>query len=206
MSASMSPMGRVSFAHVFDPRKNDTLNTDGSPKTPKYELQLIFEDPSVLQGMKQEALAVAKAKWPKLPASAIAFPWKKCRSCIIKSGDCQGEIYDGYDNDGEFIAFRSESKPVVKSLKRGPNGKFLEIAKESGDFYGGCYAHVSYSCFATNKGGTNRVCFGLENVQKLKDGTPFGRVSSSADDDFADVDVAAYEEDLEVPEDADMFA
>ena len=55
------------------------------------------------------------------------------------------------------------------------------------EVYSGVYARVSISFYAYNVNGSKGIACGLNNIQKVKDGKPFGG-RSRAEDDFADAD------------------
>ena len=52
------------------------------------------------------------------------------------------------------------------------------------------YARVTMRFYGTNKGG-NKMCCGLGNVMKTRDGEPLGSGSASAADDFAGLEDAS---------------
>lgn len=88
---------------------------------------------------------------------------------------------DGYGADVLFIRFSSERQPVVVDQKMGA------LTKQSRRFYNGCYAHVSWTCYAFDRKGNKGVAFGLGNVQKYADGEQFGAGSTNPEDDFAPI-------------------
>ena len=51
----------------------------------------------------------------------------------------------------------------------------------------GVYGRASINFYAFNSNGNRGIACGLNNIQKLADGTPLGG-HSRAEDDFADVD------------------
>jgi hypothetical protein len=53
--------------------------------------------------------------------------------------------------------------------------------------YSGCYIRASINFYAFNTNGNRGIACGLNNIQKLADGTPLGG-HSRAEDDFADLD------------------
>jgi hypothetical protein len=56
-----------------------------------------------------------------------------------------------------------------------------EIISED-DFYSGCYARATLTAFAYDKLGNKGVAFGLQNIQKLKDGEHLsGRKNAESD-------------------------
>ena len=57
------------------------------------------------------------------------------------------------------------------------------------EFYAGCYAIASFNFYAWahDEGGTG-ISAGLMNIQKVKDGEPFGAGNSKPEDDFAAIE------------------
>ena len=55
---------------------------------------------------------------------------------------------------------------------------------ERSEIYSGIYARFSINFYAFNSNGNRGIACGLNNVQKLSDGTPLGG-KSRAEDDFA---------------------
>lgn len=156
----VSPIGRVSYPHVFKPQEYQGKS--------KYSLSLLFDDTADLSAMKAEAERVAKEKWPKGLPKGFKSPFR------------DGEEKEQPEYEGmTFVNFRAneDRKPAVVDAAKRP------IAADSGEFYAGCYARVSFSCFAYDVSGSKGVAFGLNNVQKVRDGDRLDG-STTADDDF----------------------
>ena len=58
---------------------------------------------------------------------------------------------------------------------------------DSSELYSGIIGRASINFYAFNSNGNRGIACGLNNLQKLADGTPLGR-HSRAEDDFADDD------------------
>ena len=58
---------------------------------------------------------------------------------------------------------------------------------ESSELYSGIIGRASITLYAFNTNGNRGIAAGLNNLQKLADGTPLGG-HSRAEDDFADLD------------------
>lgn len=160
--SKISPVGRVSFPNLFVPSafKNEE---------PVFDLKLIFGKEIDLTEMKKEAERVAKEKWgTKLPKDFYS-PFRDGDESDRK--EYQNAIYIRFKRKTEKKA------PQVVDARKQP------ITQESGDMYAGCYARVSYSTFAWGDERRGGVSFGLNNVQKVRDGEPLdGR--TNADQDF----------------------
>ena len=153
--------GRVSFPSVYEP---DTFGDSA----PKYKITLLFDpDDPCLEEIKEVVEKAVAEKWKVRPTfDPDHYP--------ISDGD--EKSYAGYA--GKIaVKFSNRSQPKVV----GGDKQF--ITRESGMFYAGCYARVSYSAYAYD----NRkkgVLLTFYNVQKMGDGDPLGGGYSDPDDDF----------------------
>ena len=102
-------------------------------------------------------------------------PPKNLRSPFRDQGDRELE---GYVEGCVFINASSLQKPGLVDRQR------QDIIDET-EFYPGCYARATLRAFAYDNNGNKGVAFGLNNVQKLRDGDPLGG-RTRAQDDFAD--------------------
>ena len=74
----------------------------------------------------------------------------------------------------------STTKPGVVDADRNP-------ILDSSELYSGIIGRASINFYAFNSNGNRGIACGLNNLQKLADGTPLGG-HSRAEDDFADDD------------------
>ena len=154
---------RVSFPAVFKPQAFEG-------QEPKYEITMLFPkdtDLSALEAAAEEALA---EKWPdeKKRPNKLTMPFV----------DGNDKEYDGY---ADHIAIKAKSK-----MKPGLVDRAKKPITDESEFYGGCYARASVAAYAYDIAGNKGVAFALNNVQKLRDGEPFGS-RSNADSDFGDL-------------------
>lgn len=164
-----TPEFRVSFPQVFEAKQ---VNGQG---TAKFSIQMLFRvkaDPKKpdekvvdLTPLKNAWLAVAvskfgtdKTKWPKLEN-----PFR----------DGKEKDYDGYGDGIVFLTASSKMKPGVVHAHAGADGKPEPLTVPT-DFYGGCYARATVNPYYWEFMGKKGISFGLQNVQKLKDGEMFG--------------------------------
>ena len=163
----MTPEFRVSFPAVFKARSSKS-DDDGDAGTPKYGITMLFAKDADLSKLKAAAQAAAKEKWgDKIP--------KNLRTPFRDQGD---KGLEGYVEGAVFINATSLQKPGLVDRNR------EDIIDET-EFYAGCYARATLRAFAYDKKGNKGVAFGLNNVQKLRDGESLsGR--TRAQDDFAD--------------------
>lgn len=161
---------RLSFVHALEP---DSF--DGGE--PKYSVTvLIPKDNKALLGKIKTAIDAAKeygktAKWNgKIPK------------------DLDTPIHDGDDTDYEgyegmiYIRANSIKKPGIID-------RYKQPVTDSNGIYSGCYGRVSINFYPYNAKGHKGVAAGLNNIQVLRDGEPFGGRSSAEhdfDDDFCD--------------------
>ena len=172
MQKVMTPEFRVSFPNVFKPR-----GFEG--QEPKYSVVMLFDKSTDISALKQLAQRAVEEKWPD--------PAKRPKGLRnpFKDGDTEKPDVDGYEG-AIFVNASSKMKPGVVDQNVQP------IIDEN-EFYAGCYARATVTAYAYNKIGNKGVAFGLQNIQKLRDGEPFtGR--SRAEDDFAPVENAGVSE------------
>lgn len=161
----ITPKARFSFVNVFKPGKA----MDGNE--PKFGVTLLFDkdaDFSLAKKMCQDAL-LEKFGAEKLQNEAFK---KKLRTPFRDQGEKE---FDGYVAGCIFITATSKQKPSVVDA----NG--ADILEER-DVFSGCYGRASLRAFAYDQKGNVGVAFGLQNVQKLADGEPFGGRSRPSDD------------------------
>lgn len=179
---AVTPMGRVSFPDVFRPKAMQSQ--DGSAQEPKYRITLIFRpsemneaDRKLFDELVDSANDVCLEKF-KVPING------EYKGQPLKNPFRRGETKPDYYQPGDvFVAFSSKTAPNVVDQKKSP------ITEQSGAFYAGCYARVSYSKpYAFDHTGNRGVTFScLNNVQKMADGEPFGAGRTDPDEDFDEV-------------------
>lgn len=151
----LTPKFRVSFPYVFQP------NDDG-----KYGCVMIFSgdvDFTPLEELIEETIA---AKWPKGAPEGLMTP-----------------ILDGADADREEYAGNFYINGKCGKYKPGVCDQALVEITDPEEFYPGCYARATITCYAWSFKGKNGVSVNIRNIQKLEDGEPLvSRVRP--DDDF----------------------
>lgn len=161
-----TPIFRASFPNLFRPTR-----PKNAPDTqdPKYSLTMLFAKDADLTELKKaahnvlvEQFGADQTKWPK-----------KLTSPFRDQGDMD---YEGYEEGAIFIRATSKQKPGVVDSKVQP------IIDEA-DVYPGCYMRATVRPFYYDTNGNKGVSFGLQNVQKVKDGEPLGG-RTRAEDDF----------------------
>lgn len=180
-----TPKFRASFAWIFKPQPPMEGAQD---PTPKYGVTMLFDAAAratpQYKAMRDMAVAALKEKFGDkvIPDGNGWFKLKtgKALKNPFRDGAEKAEL-EGYEGM-VFVAATSKMQPglVDASLSR--------IISEQ-DFYSGCYARATVTCYGYDKAGNVGVAFGLQNVQKLEDGEAFsGR--TAAENDFDSVDTS----------------
>jgi hypothetical protein len=165
---TMTPVGRCAFANVWKPKAIQ------EGQEAKYSLILLFDkkaqESTEYKTMKELVMQCIVKKWgadkTKWPAN-LRNPFRKAEE---KPG------YQGFEAGMVFISASSKDRPGVVDLNA------TAILNQE-DFYSGCYARATINVFAYDKLGNRGVSFGLNNIQKYKDGEKFSG-KTRAEDDF----------------------
>lgn len=160
---------RLSYAHIWDP-----ASIDGAAD-PKYSACIIIPKSDTVTLSKIKAAVNAaiedgiKSKWKGKKPPNLKLP--------LRDGDVERP-------DDEVVA---GAYFINASSKRQPG--IIDLAKHdilnSAEVYSGCYCRFSINLYPFSVNGNNGVAAGLNNVQKVSDGTPLGG-RSRAEDDFDD--------------------
>lgn len=182
MASIVTPYFRVSYPSVFEKKLNKL-----SGKM-EYSVVALFPKGADLSAMKkaaQEAIAdqwgTDEKKWPK----NLRNPFRKHEEkTYVDEATGQERFPDGMEAGGIFLNLKSEkNKPQVLDAQKN------EILDPS-DFYAGCWARASVNAYAyQHPSGNCGVNFGLNNLQKWKEGDPLGS-RTRAQDDFAPIEGA----------------
>lgn len=161
---------RLGYVHLTAP-------WSGQPdQDPKYSCMLIIpktatETLAAIERARQAAAEEARmTKFGGKIPSNLAF--------TLKDGDVDADLDQNPELAGHFYM------RVSSTRKPGVVDRDLNPILDPSEIYSGMYARVSMNAFAYNRNGNKGVTFGLENVQKVKDGTPFGGGPARAEDDF----------------------
>lgn len=183
MSKLQTPEGRSSYPSVFETRHNKMKKRD------EYSIQLLFAPGEKLTELKK---AAHKALQEKFGANyrdnaalmkVLKLPFRD-QADREKTDEKTGKtsMPDGYVKGALYLNLASKSKPGVVGPKADETGKLPFITDEA-DFYAGCYARAIVSVYAySHSSGTKGVNFGLQSIQKTREGGPFGNRSKPQDD------------------------
>jgi len=158
MEKVITPEFRVSFPHVFKAHAFQD-------QEPKFRLTMLFDKAADLSAMKQLASNAAVEKWGKKIPADLRSPFRD---------GSEKEDLEGYEGM-VFINATSKQKPGVV------DENVQDIMDET-EFYAGCYARATVTAYAYDAMGNRGVSFGLQNVQKLRDGEPFSGRTKASDD------------------------
>lgn len=160
-----------SYLNCWEPK---AAQDGGKPKysvsliIPKSDMKTVDRIRAAIQAAYEEGASKLKGNGKSVPAlSAIRIP--------LRDGDRErpdDEVYRGC----WFINANSDSAPGIVDANCQP------ILTRS-EMYSGVKGRASINFYAYNVNGNRGIACGLNNLQKLSDGTPLGG-KSRAEDDF----------------------
>ena len=147
--------------------------------TPKYSVSLIIpkSDTVTLAKIRAAIQAAYDEGRSKLKGSSRVVPALEDLKTPLHDGDRERKGDDAYRNSW-FINANSTTKPGVVDADRNP-------ILDASELYSGIIGRASINFYAYNSNGNRGIACGLNNLQKLADGTPLGG-HSRAEDDFAE--------------------
>lgn len=164
---------RLSYVHVFEAFAN---NPD---QDPKFSVVLLIPktDTKTVAAIRRAQQAALEAGKETKFGGRVPKAWKD----TFRDGDEEGDLDRNPEYEGHwFMTVSSKTKPGVVDQDVNP-------ILDSTEVYSGCYARVSINAFPFSTQGNKGVSFGLNHVQKLRDGDYLGG-RSKAEDDFGPVD------------------
>jgi hypothetical protein len=149
--------------------------------TPKYSVSLIIpkSDTKTVEKIKAAIKAAYDEGQSKLKGNSKTVPALENIKTPLRDGDTDRPGDEAYANSW-FVNANSTTKPGCVDADRNP-------ILESSELYSGIIGRASVNFYAFNSNGNRGIACGLNNIQKLADGTPLGG-HSRAEDDFADLD------------------
>ena len=146
---------------------------------PKFSVQLRIPktDTVTLEKIKKAIQAAYEEGQGKLKGSGKSVPPLSTLKTPLRDGDesfPDDETYKGY----MFLNANNTQAPGIVDADRQPIISRSEV-------YSGVFGRASISFYAFNSNGNKGIACSLNNLQKIKDGTPLGG-HSRAEDDFAD--------------------
>ena len=149
--------------------------------TPKYSVSIIIpkSDTVTVEKIKAAIQAAYTEGESKLKGNSKTLPALETLKTPLRDGDKERKGDEAY-KDAYFVNANSTTKPGVVDADRQP-------ILDSSELYSGIIGRASINFYAFNSNGNRGIACGLNNIQKLADGTPLGG-HSRAEDDFADDD------------------
>ncbi len=149
--------------------------------TPKYSVSLIIpkSDTVTVAKIRAAIQAAYEEGESKLKGNGKFVPDLESIKTPLRDGDKERKGDDAYKNS-YFLNANSTTKPGVVDADRQP-------IIDTSELYSGIVGRASINFYAFNSNGNKGIACGLNNLQKLNDGTPLGG-HSRAEDDFADLD------------------
>ena len=157
--------------------------------TPKYSVSLIIpkSDTVTVAKIRAAIQAAYEEGKSKLKGNSKFVPALEDIKTPLRDGDKDRKGDEAYQNSW-FVNANSTTKPGVVDADRQP-------ILDSSELYSGIIGRASINFYAFNSSGNRGIACGLNNIQKLSDGTPLGG-HSRAEDDFADLEEEEDEEDF----------
>lgn len=160
---------RLAFVHLFEPYAH---NPD-QDKMFSATLIIPKADKVTLRKIKEAQQTALAKKWPaKVPPGVKS---------TLRDGDTEIDLERYPEFAGCFyMNVRSKTQPGIVDRQ-------VQPILDSTEVYSGCWARVSINAFAFDTSGNKGVSFGLNHVQKIKDGDFLGGRSRPEDDFTAEV-------------------
>lgn len=166
---------RCSYVHLTKPYSQDPVKQE-----PKYSVVILIpkSDTKTLNKIKA-AIEAAKeqGKTQKWGGST------KGVTTTLHDGDDEEKV--DHERNPEYAGHYYMTVSAKESNRPGIVDRDLNKILDESEIYSGMYARVSINAFAYLYQGKKGVSFGLNNVQKVKDGEPLGG-RTSAESDFDD--------------------
>lgn len=147
----------------------------------KYSVSLIIpkSDTRTVEKIKAAIKAAYEEGQGKLKGNGKSVPALDTMKTPLRDGDRERPDDEAYKNS-YFINANSGTRPGIVDADRN------EILDRS-EMYSGVKGRASINLYAYNVNGNRGIACGLNNLQKISDGTPLGG-KSRAEDDFDDGD------------------
>lgn len=173
-------IGTLSFPKVFADTKG--TKDDG---TPSYEIQIIIpkSDKKAARDLLKAIVEVGEAEWGERWKS-VNNPLRdgdKEKDKIAEDGQTYGEKYP--ERLGCYFINARSQRPVAVVDRQG------SPISDSSLLYGGCKGRISVSFYPYANNGNVGIGAGLNGVQKIADGEPFGGTAPAVEQMFDEIDL-----------------
>ena len=148
---------------------------------PKFSVSLIIpkSDTRTVEKIRAAIQAAYEEGQTKLKGTGKSVPSLSALHTPLRDGDVDRPDDEAYKGSW-FINANSDTAPGIVDADRQP------ILTRS-EMYSGVKGRASINLYAYNVNGNRGIACGLNNLQKIADGTPLGG-KSRAEDDFATAD------------------
>ena len=148
---------------------------------PKYSVSLIIpkSDTVTIAKIRAAIKAAYNEGQSKLKGNSKSVPDLESIKTPLRDGDKERKGDEAYAN-AYFVNANSTTKPGIVDADCNP-------ILDTSELYSGIIGRASVNFYAFNSNGNRGIACGLNNIQKLADGTPLGG-HSRAEDDFAGLD------------------
>ena len=149
--------------------------------TPKFSVSLIIpkSDVKTIEKIKAAIQVAYEEGQSKLKGNGKSVPALSTLKTPLRDGDLERPDDEAYKNS-YFINANSGTAPGIVDADRQP-------ILDRSEMYSGVKGRASINLYAYNVNGNRGIACGLNNLQKISDGTPLGG-KSRAEDDFATED------------------
>lgn len=144
---------------------------------PKFSVSLIIpkSDTKTVEKIRTAVQAAYEEGQSKLKGNGKSVPALSTLKTPLRDGDLERPDDEAYKGCW-FINANSATAPGVVDANRQP-------IMERSEMYSGVKGRASVNLYAYNVNGNRGIACGLNNLQKISDGTPLGG-KSRAEDDF----------------------
>ena len=153
----ITPEALISYPHLFVPRPGP------SGGEPKFSCALVFLEGTDLTALQTAILAAAQEKWGDKAAGM--FKAGKLRNPLRTDWEDKG-----YPENSVFLNCSSKTQPGMVEAFADPTTGLPQVIEDANALYPGAVVRASIRAFAYDAGGNKGVSFGLNNLQKLRDG------------------------------------
>lgn len=173
-----TPEFRGCFLQVFRPGKPKTAKAD---QLPNYSVRAAFPPDSDFKAMKAQAEEAVKYKWPAGAPKNLRSPFRR--------NDELDTPLNGIPDDWIVMTFarrEQDGRPAVFDEQVRP----IEPVNQS-EVYSGAWYQASVRAYGYDNSGNKGVSFGLQGIQKRRDGDPLGGMTVATATDFAPAEESA---------------
>lgn len=155
----ITPEFRAGFISVF--KTTSSKNADGTQGKPKFSVRALFPPTTDMSRFKKDAEQVVKDKWgDKIP--------KNLRSPFRVNEELDNPVA-GIGDDWIVMTFSAN-----EDRRPGLVDRNLQNIIDEADVYSGAWYRAQVRAYAYETAGNKGASFGLQNLQKMKDGDPLG--------------------------------